>query len=451
MNPIRRVTAVAGALSLLATGRVSAHALGASRFETPVPLPLVLAGAGLTVVATAVLLTLTVDPDREPTPGIVLTVPAPLSRWARLTGRIGFLTLFVVAVGSGLTGRQVPENIATVFVWGVWLKGVALLAILLGDPWEVLSPWRTVYEGLCRLEGDDLTLVGNYPRRLGSWPAVAGFLVGVGILGNLTVVPRSPRLTALVLVGYSSAMLVGGVAVGREWFARADALAVLYRLFGRVAPLRWVRTDDGGYVIERHSPWRTGSAVADRSLAAFVVAAVYTVTFDGFTGTRAFQDLAAVTRAALDVGPGATLLLYTAGYLLFLAGFALVVWLTALVTRRPVGRTALAVVPTLIPIAAAYEVAHTYPFVVGQTATLFEHVSEALGVTVALDPLAWLSLPAFWGSQVAIVVAGHVIAVVASHSVLDGRRVCMGHVPLTVLMVGYTVLSLWVVSRPIVA
>jgi ABC-type amino acid transport system permease subunit len=47
-----------------------------------------------------------------------------------------------------------------------------------------------------------------------------------------------------------------------------------------------------------------------------------------------------------------------------------------------------------------------------------------------------------------------VIAVVAAHRVALARTETAGqarriHVPLVVLMIGYTVLSLWIVSRPI--
>lgn len=70
--------------------------------------------------------------------------------------------------------------------------------------------------------------------------------------------------------------------------------------------------------------------------------------------------------------------------------------------------------------------------------------------------LGWLTLPVFWGSQVVLIVAGHIIAVVAAHYVaidryetlVEARR---AHLPLVALMVGYTVLSLWVISRPVVS
>ena len=86
----------------------------------------------------------------------------------------------------------------------------------------------------------------------------------------------------------------------------------------------------------------------------------------------------------------------------------------------------------------------------------------AIGWSIAVapvepaEPLAWLSLGAFWGSQVLLIVAGHVIAVVAAHHVALDRYGTLGrarraHLPLVILMVGYTVLSLWIISCPVVA
>ncbi|MFB6244275.1 MAG: hypothetical protein ABEH80_09255, partial [Halobaculum sp.] len=117
--------------------------------------------------------------------------------------------------------------------------------------------------------------------------------------------------------------------------------------------------------------------------------------------------------------------------------------------------TARAFAPTVLPIAAAYEVAHNYTYVVGSLGRLVGIALEPVASVPPLDPLGWLSIPAFWASQVALIVGGHVVAVVAAHRVAVDRFPSLsaarrGHLPLVVLMVGYTVLSLWIVSQPVV-
>ena len=454
---------VAGSTAVLAlavlSGRAAAHDVGASRFDAPLPFPLLLAGAGATVLATAALLARsgsvpTLDSDLR------VGLPKRSTEVIRHLVRVGFALAVALAVLDGLLGPRVAaENAATVFVWPVWVRGLALLAVVVGSVWPTLSPWRAAYQGLCRLEGDTIAVLGEYPDRLEHWPSTVGFVAGIGVVATLTLIPRSPRATAGVVAGYAAVMLVGGVCFGREWFRRADALAVLYRLFGRVAPLA---VENGGRARSLRFPW-TGCLrpVADGSLAAFVVAAVYTVSFDGFTNTPEFQALLFGARRALGIGSVASVLLYVLGLLGFLAAFAVVAALADRLGRAGgtgnVRGAALAFAPTVLPIAAAYEVAHNYPYVLRNLGLLVAMAARAVGVPlIALDPLWWLPLPAFWASQVVLVVLGHVVAVVAAHGVAvrrygGGSAARRGHLPLLVLMVGYTVLSLWIVSRPVVS
>jgi hypothetical protein len=198
------------------------------------------------------------------------------------------------------------------------------------------------------------------------------------------------------------------------------------------------------------------------ALIAFVVATVYTVSFDGFANTPEYQTVLFGVRDVLEIGPTVSVGLYLAGFALFCASFVAVVVLSERLgrperDRGSAGSAVRAFAPTVLPIAVAYEIAHNYPYVVRNLERVLTLGLDALVPSppeVAL--LAWLPLTAFWASQVVLVVAGHVIAVVASHHVSlsrygSGRRAVRAHVPLTALMIGYTILSLWIVSRPLVA
>ncbi|MFB6301857.1 MAG: hypothetical protein ABEH78_03205 [Haloferacaceae archaeon] len=439
----------------------SAHEVAGSRFDAPLPPALLFAGAGATVALTALWLAVT---GRAAPTGRrhVLTVPGPVARPLRRALRAAFLVAVLAALVLGVAGRQIAaENVATVFAWPVWFHGLALVAVLVGTPWPTLSPWQTAYRALVRIEGRPIAVLGTDPTRLGAWPAVAGFVVLLGVVENLTVVPRSPRLTAAALAAYALVMVGGAVLYGPAWLRRADPLAVLYRLLGRVAAVDLSRTDDGGCALALRPPWQGClDPVEDAPLVVFVVAAVYTVSFDGFVETRLFQATLFAARDALGTGPATSVLLYAAGLSGFVAAFLLA---SRVVERlgsgaagtRDGASAARAFAPTLVPIAAAYEVAHAYPHVLGNLGRLLALAVRPVAPGVApVDPLRWLSLPAFWGSQVVLIVLGHVVAVVAAHGVaVDryGARARRGHLPLVVLMVGYTVLSLWIVSQPVVS
>ncbi|HET7323939.1 MAG TPA: hypothetical protein VFJ06_06385 [Halococcus sp.] len=457
----RRV-AIVSLLSLVAfAGIGSAHQIQTSRFAAPIPLEFLFGGAGVTVAATAVWLGRTGEASSmRRTWRSHPAIPATLATALRYGVRAVFFIGFLVAVFQGLFGPQVAaENFATVFVWAVWFEGVSLVSILIGSPWRILSPWCTLYEGLTWLESDEIALFGSYPSWLGSWPALFGFVVGIGIFGNLTVIPRSPAATAVIIAGYATVMVVGGVVFGEEWFRYADALSVLYRLFGRVAPIRFVEAD-GGYRVALRPPWAGCTRrVRTLSLVSFVIATVYTVSFDGFTNTPEYQTVLFGLRDALDSGPTTSVLVYAIGLCGFVVAFVAVSEAMSRVAGegRQWRNVALAFAPTVLPIAAAYEVAHNYPFVLGSLGRL-----AALAWSMSFSPvepitlLSWLSLPVFWGSQVILIIAGHIIAVVAAHTVAVERyetltRARQAHLPLVALMVGYTVLSLWIISRPVVS
>ena len=462
MARIRRVGLALVLFTAVFSGIASAHEIS-GRFEAPLPLELLFGGAGVTVAITAVMLSFTVKHGlQESKRPALFTIPLSVASALCIATRGVFFITFLLAIVTGILGTQVQaENFATVFVWPVWLKGVAILAALIGNPWPILSPWRTLYDWLTRIEGKPIAVLDAYPAWLGVWPALAGYLVWIGVLENLTGVPRSPSATALLITFYTLLMLVGGIAFGPQWFRQADALAVLYRLFGRVASVTAVRTDGDGYRIRARSPWRGCTRpVHGIAATAFIIATVYTVSFDGFTSTPEFQTLLFGTRDALGIGSSVSVLLYLSGFIGFIVAFLAVIGLTTWVARESNSEwkaAAFAFAPTILPIAVAYEIAHNYPFVLGNmgqlTAALWPFIGLGHGPTV--DPLAWLTVSVFWWSQVILIVAGHVVAVIAAHYVaLDRYETAQtaqrAHVPLVVLMVGYTVLSLWIISRPVV-
>jgi hypothetical protein len=460
MRRLARLLAVLCGLWVV-VGTASAHRLGQSRVTAPLPLPLVFLGAGATVGMTALWLGVAGSASTARSSRRVGTVPSTVASSLRTMGRVGFFALFVAALIHGAVGRQVAsENLVTVFVWPVWLKGIGLLAIVFGSPWRTLSPWESLYDVLATIEGEALAVVGPVPGWVGTWPAVAGFVLGVGIVENLTVVGRSPRLTVLVVASYTLLMLVGAVLFGRDWFERADTLTVLYRLFGRVAPLRFEPTEAGGYHLHVRPPWRGCiAAVRAGSLVVFAVAAVYSVSFDGFTNTTEYQTVLFALREPLQTGPSTGVMLYLVGLLGFLCSY----WLAVLAgqtlatgDRRGWRVAALAFAPTILPIAAAYELAHNVLFVGQNLGQGLAIVGSLLGGRA--DPislLGWVSVPGYWGAQVVLIVGGHVVAVVAAHRVAVRRyqrpwAVRRGHLPLVLVMIGYTILSLWIISRPLV-
>lgn len=472
-HPTVHLVSTLAALTV-STDVVAAHELGATRFSAPIPLSAFYAGAAATVVLSAAWLAW--NTERIPTGAVPLfPISARFTRVVYIVTRFGFSLLVVLAIAEGLLGRQMAaENVATLFVWPVWLTGIALVAIVLGSPWLVLSPWRGLHKLFERIEGGTIGL-RRYPDWLGVWPALAGFVLVVGLVGNLMLLPRSPAQTAGLVALYAVLMVAGGLTFGTSWFRHADFFEVLYGQYGRVAFFQASVERNTAWTLSLRTPWQGCTTTARRpGIVPFVVAMVYTASFDGFTNTPEYQSIRSASRDALPatLEPHTGITLYFVGLLAFV-----VTYLAAMGVVEHVGEsggetleTARAFAPTVIPIAAAYEIAHNYIYVLRSLDRLVDAVLiavdvpgfsiwavlptlPAIDVSLPVPVLGILAIPAFWASQVVLIVVGHVVAVVAAHAVAIDRSgtVDRAPFPLVLVMVAYTGISLWILSRPIVS
>jgi hypothetical protein len=117
---------------------------------------------------------------------------------------------------------------------------------------------------------------------------------------------------------------------------------------------------------------------------------------------------------------------------------------------------------SLVPIAIAYQMAHYYTYLLIQGQMIVSLISDPLGWgwnlfgTAGFEPRYGIVGASFvWYSQVALIVAGHVIAVYLAHSISlrllrDPGRAFRSQLPMLVLMVLYTSTSLWILAQPIV-
>jgi hypothetical protein len=445
-----RVTrrAVATALAVAAsTGIAVAHG-GSLRGATPERLAVptwlfLLTGGG--VIAASFLLTSFVT-DR----GFVARVhdrrsvlPAPRSALAWSARAVGVAVLAVV-VYAGFRGPAKPlRNAAILVVWVGWWAGLAMAAYLVGNAWPMLNPWRVAADlrpGSRRL-----------PERLGAWPAAVALLALVWF-EVVSPLADDAQLLAAAIVAYSAVTVAGAVVYGDAWFERVDPVSRVFRTYGGVAPVQ--RTEEG---IALRLP---GSALIDDALrdggaVAFVVALLWGTTYDGLVATPAW---AAFARTVVGAGVPAAAL-YPATLALGFGAFLAVFHAAARAARRT-GPTYLAAsdlarrfAPALVPIAAGYHLAHYLDYLLA--------LAPALGATLAsplappLDPPV-LVLPGWVGGvAVAAVIGGHLLAVWIAHAVaydaLPGRlQAVRSQYALTLAMVAYTMISLWVVSQPTV-
>ena len=492
----RRVAAgslVAAALLALAPIPVAAHALGGI-FTLPVPLGLYLVAAGATVAVSFAVAVLVVRPA-----GPVASYPTrPLS--AALASRsLAILQVLGLAwwfgtILLGLVLDPISPFPAVLFWIGVWV-GLPIIAVLIGNPWPALSPFRTLFTLLERLAGligfDHLDAGLRYPASLGRW--TAAILLIAGVWAELILPDRTaPSTLAVLLGGYTVFTLVGMILFGRiSWLRNAELFEVYLGWLGRVGPIgrRVVepRTCEGcseecdpAHCVdcpecavaaepdERRPelrPWFAGLTEvgsAGWSDAAFIVLVLSGVTYDGLQETAPFGSAMNLLFTALlpVIGAVNTVLvvqtiLLVALWLAFLGVFILASWVTLRVhdpNRQPpaLGSVVGAYAATLLPIAGGYLIAHYLTLLVQGVAWIPTLIADPTS-TVA-PPLNWIPISAVWYLSVGAIVLGHVAAVVLAHrrALRDSaHRPILAGLPLVVLMVGYTVLSLWIIAQPI--
>ena len=490
--------AVAGAgLLLLAWPASSLYAHGfGQRYDLPVPLGLYIAGSGAAVALSFVVIGLFV----RGAPGLRDYPRFTLLRWPGqgpvglalragvLLARAAAVAVFALVVAAGLFGDAAPtKNLAPTVVWVLWWVGLAYASALVGDVWALVNPWKTLFEWAESVvrrvrPGAELSLRRPYPAEWGAWPGVVLFacFAWVELVYADAAVPV--RIAQMALV-YSAVTWAGMVGFGKEvWLRHGEAFTLAFGFLARFAPTEVRVTDaeapgacavDSGAGAPREQrelclrPFAAGllrHEAVSTSAMVFVVLLLATVTFDGLTATPAWVE---VSGAIAEVVSGSTAV-GTVGLvavpLLFLGLYAGTCALMSAASGRgpAVEELARAFVYSLIPIALAYHLAHFLSFLLIQGQAIIPLASDPFGsgwdlwgtAGYAID-IGIVGARFAWATAVVGIVAGHIIAVYLAHAVAlrtfgDRGAAVRSQYPMMVLMVGYTMLSLWIVAQPIV-
>jgi hypothetical protein len=383
-------------------------------------------------------------------------------------GAIG-VAVFAVVVFAGLagTGSQ-QDNLAPTAVYvGFWV-GVPFLSLVIGDWFRLFNPWRAIGRATGwaagRLSRGEPTEVFPYPERLGHWPAAAGLLAFV-VCELCWATGREPQPLAILMLVYAFAMLAGQGIYGVEaWSRRGDAFGVWFGLFALLSP---VARRAGGTLLLRPPVVAATRLAPGAGTVALLVVGIASTGFDGasegplFNGVRPdLQDFFTSLGATLAVGLE---LAYVVG-LLVAIGMVGLLWRLGTAGMPPGADgldrrgLSLAFAHTLIPIAAAYVVAHYFSLLAYNGQDLWRLASDPLGdgsdllggAGGSID-YSILTATAIWYAQTLALVAGHVAALVLAHDralVVYGsaKAAARSQIVMLVLMVCFTCLGLWLLS-----
>lgn len=370
---------------------------------------------------------------------------------------IGFL-LALVLVAVGVLGPRDPmHNLLTLVFWAVIWVALPLVSMVCGNLWRGLNPWTGPVRAVRLLIGwqGQIGLA-----RLGELPAVLG-LMAFSWFQIVSLSPDDPLVLAMAISAYWLVIFVLAVAEGEEWLDKGEFLTVYVGYLSRIAPV-WAESDGARLRIMAGWPGTQvlGMAPLGASQVAFVTLALAALTFDGLRET--FWWLALIGENPLEFSGRSAVMVENTMGLAAAWGLTVISILGALALGRRISGASMPTGPVMLSflaIAAGYHGAHYLLTLL----TAGQYTLAALN-----DPLfqgdALLGLPPFyvsmgfltdrgmmtaiWNVQFVAILGAHVLAVVLALQLSEQRARGLAHLPLTVLMVGYTILGLWLLASP---
>jgi hypothetical protein len=332
-------------------------------------------------------------------------------------------------------------------------------------------PSRGEGKGEGQFKPHHISQVVRFPAVIGYWPALFLF-AGFAWFELIDPAPDDPARLALAVMLYWAVSFACMLVFGYEdWTRRGEFLSVFFRMVSRFGVVE--ARPEGKHGARRVSLcfpgaklWRAQSL--PRSGMFFLLLTLSSVSFDGFSKTFTWLGFNGVNPLEFP-GRSALIGINSAGLVLMFAALASIYLLAVFTGERLAGghsfwRAAGLLVWSIVPIALAYHFSHylTALLVNGQYAlvamsdpfgrgwNLFgtAYMNVAAGLTTGSGS-AWL----LWNFQAVAIIGGHVLAVLIAHALAfrlhpSPIKAAISQLPLTLLMIFYTVFGLWLLSTP---
>jgi hypothetical protein len=444
-----------------------AHAFG-ERYELPLPLLLfVVGGAGV------VFLSFLLVVRRKVANKNFKEKDEPFLTAISVKRSIVSFIFLAFLIFAGFAGSQeVAENFLPVFFWLVLWVIVPLSCGVIGDWTQNFNPFANITKladsARLRQKLIGIERAYSWSNKLGWWVAVIlYFSLACGELIYNKSATKPSNLAAMLLL-YFLISAVAGFFYGRAWLSRGEIFNVLYNTWGKLGFFRFgnhgVRGFAGGLIV----PFETSI-----SRIVFVLLMLVSISFDGILSTPLWSDFHHKLPQSYTIE--------TLSYQLIASGIflavALALWFifslfaaaVANAGNYKISKTkALAgLLPSLLPISFGYLLAHYAEYLIVNGQLFFPLIGNPIGKE------SWpLHLPSpfndsfvpnfhllpsafYWYFAILVIIAVHIVAVILAHKHLGSatsneRRARRSEYPWVAAMVAYTMLSLWLLSQPLV-
>lgn len=441
---------LAGAFMLL-PGAAFACALPPSVILT-LPTGHYITGAAITVAVTAVIGAVA---DRLPRMNAVEVMERRILLPVSMSSYLSFLC-FCGLVLIGVFGARDPmHNLMTLVFWtGVWIV-VPIGSVLFGNLWRSINPWTAPVRIMRTL----LVRTGTAGlSRFGHWPAVALY-AGFAWFQIVSLSPDDPYELAVLAMAYWLVIFSLAVAEGEDWLEQGEFLTVFMGYLAKVAPF-WLELRGNRARLMRGWPGTQILAMPPLSVSAmaFITLALAALTFDGLAETFWWQGL--IGENPLEpTGRSAVMGVNTLGLIGVWAMTISTIWAVVRAGQIISGKRFAPgpVMLSFLAIAAGYHAAHYFVtlLTVGQytLAALNDPLfrgDEVLGLPPFYVSFGFLTdsriMPLIYGVQFAAILGAHILAVLLALRLVGTDTRAAAHLPMTALMVGYTILGLWLLS-----
>ncbi len=460
---------------------VLAHGFG-DRYDLPVPLSFYIFGSAITVFLSFFIFGGFFGRNPEQTnhnrPHIKLSFTKN-SQWYKLFfGSIQVLSVlgFILCILTGLFGSQTAtDNLTPVIVWIVFWVGMYFASALLGNLWPLINPWSITFSWFYYIlkrftNHSSDTPKTKYPARWMFWPAVV-FLVAFSWIEIIYPNSFVPRNLSFIILIYSIFTWAGMWCFGKNtWLKYGEVFGVTFSIISKLSPVQGENLNNGNsntklkLTVRPHGSGLLVHETVDLSKTFFVLVLLATVTFDGLTTTPIWEEIL-VFLASVSKD---TILMNSVGYLMFIAlftsvyfGFCRLMILASGIKANP-EKISGGFIYSLVPIAIAYHIAHYTSFILIQGQLIIPLLSDPFGFNWDIIgtrgyevDIGIINARFIWYLSIVAIVVGHILAVFISHfrsvSLFGSSQAAMrSQLPMLILMVAYTMVSLWIISQPII-
>lgn len=393
-------------------------------------------------------------------------------------GKIFFIILLLLIL-IGFYGDQGPlNNLINVLIWVWFWVGFAYISILSGKFWPNINPWFAVYSIVISYLYN-YKFIKNIKRNSLFEISILSIILLVIFLWFAIIFPgrEVPKNLSLFIILYSLITFLGMLVYGRNrWFRYGEIFSIYFGMLGRIGifqPYNKFRNNN------IRLPF-SGIAMGKGSIftAIFIIISVSSISFDGILETQLWYDLKLYLISVQILIPifkflssilgDLEIILDTIGFILM--PFVLCILLILSCSKiRKYSNTGLnlkniiiAFAPSLIPIAAAYHIAHYFSFLLIAGQLAFPLLSDPLNLGWNLFGTANYKVNPYiinakigWSLILSIVIIGHIASIIISQKiaytlVVKKNNATKAHIPLSFFMILYTIFSLYVLSEPIV-